>query len=195
MFLFLTYFTLYNRLQFHLPHSVQFSHSVMPESWGPMDSSMPGFPVHHQLPELAQTHVHWVGDAIQPSHPLLSPSPPALNLSQHQGLFQCISSSHQVAKLLEFQLQFIRTDSNAFFFYSWIIFHCVYVQLPYPFVCWWTSRLLPCLSNCKHCWNDHWFTHVSFSSGFLGVYAQQWDCWVIWQFYFQSFKESPNSSP
>ena len=54
----------------------------------PMDCSMPGFPVHYQLPELAQTHAHWVGDAIQPSHPLSSPSPPALNLSQHQGLFK-----------------------------------------------------------------------------------------------------------
>ena len=71
----------------------------------PMDCSMPGFPVHHQLPELVQTHVHRVGDAIQPSHPLLSPSPPAFNLSQHQGLFKGISSSHQVAKVLEFQLQ------------------------------------------------------------------------------------------
>ena len=54
----------------------------------PMDCSMPGIPVLHQLLELAQTHVHWVGDALQPSHPLLSPSPPAFNLSQHQGLFQ-----------------------------------------------------------------------------------------------------------
>ena len=71
----------------------------------PMDCSMPGFPVHHQLPELAQTHVHQVGDAIQPSHPLSSLSPPAVNLSQHQGLFQWPSSSHQVAKVLEFQLQ------------------------------------------------------------------------------------------
>ena len=71
----------------------------------PMDCSTPGFPVHHQLPELAQTHIHWVSDAIQPSHPLLSPSPPAFNLSQHQGLFQWVSSSHQVAKILEFQLQ------------------------------------------------------------------------------------------
>ena len=69
--------------------------------WNPMDCSTPGFPVHHQLPELAQTHVHWVSDTIQPSHPLLSPSPPAFNLSQHQGLFQWISSSHQVAKVLE----------------------------------------------------------------------------------------------
>ena len=70
----------------------------------PMDCSTPGFPVHHQLPELAQTHVHWVGDDIQPSHPLSSPYP-AFNLSQHHGLFQWISSSHQVAKILEFQLQ------------------------------------------------------------------------------------------
>ena len=71
----------------------------------PMDCSTPGFPVHHQLPDLAQTHVHQVGDAIQPSHPLSSPSLPALNLYQHQGLFQWVTSSHQVAKILEFQLQ------------------------------------------------------------------------------------------
>ena len=64
-----------------------------------------GFPVHHQLLELAQTHVNWVSDAIQPSHPLSSPSPPAFNVSWHQGLFQWVSSSHQVAKVLEFQLQ------------------------------------------------------------------------------------------
>ena len=66
--------------------------------WDPMDCSMPGFPVRHQLLELTQTHVHHVGDAIQPSHPLSSPSHPAINLSQHQGLFQWISSSHPVAK-------------------------------------------------------------------------------------------------
>ena len=71
----------------------------------PMDCSTQGLPVHHQLPEFTQTHVHWVGDAIQPSHPLSSPSPPALNLSQHQGLFKWVSSSHQVTKVLEFQLQ------------------------------------------------------------------------------------------
>ena len=71
----------------------------------PMDCSTPGLPVHHQLPESTQTHVHWVGDAIQPSHPLSSPSPPALNLSQHQDLFKWVSSLHQVAKVLEFQLQ------------------------------------------------------------------------------------------
>ena len=71
----------------------------------PMNHSTPGLPVHHQLPESTQTHVHWVSDAIQQSHPLSSPSPPALNLSQHQGLFQRVSSSHQGAKVLEFQLQ------------------------------------------------------------------------------------------
>ena len=71
----------------------------------PMDCSMPGFPVHHQLLEIAQTHVHWVGDAIQPSHPLSFPSPPAFNPSQDQGLFQGVSSSHEVAKVLKFQLQ------------------------------------------------------------------------------------------
>ena len=73
--------------------------------WDPMDCSTPGLPVHHQLPEPTQTHVHWVGDAIQPSHPLSSPSPPTFNPSQHQDLFQWVSSSHQVAKVLEFQLQ------------------------------------------------------------------------------------------
>ena len=70
-----------------------------------MDHSTPGLPVHHQLTESTQTHVHWVGDAIQPSHPLSSPYPPAFNLSQHQGLSQWVSSSHQVAKVFEFQLQ------------------------------------------------------------------------------------------
>ena len=85
-------------------YSVKFSQLCM-TLWKPMDCSTPGFPVHHQLPELAQTHVHWVGEAIQPSHPLSSPSPLAFNLSQHQGLFQWVSSSHQVAKVLEFQLQ------------------------------------------------------------------------------------------
>ena len=71
----------------------------------PMNPSTPGLPVHHQLPEFTQTHVHWVGDATQPSHPLLSPYPPAPNPSQHQGLFQWVNSSHEVAKVLEFQLQ------------------------------------------------------------------------------------------
>ena len=71
----------------------------------PVDCSMPGFPVDHQLQGLAQTHVHWVSDVIQPSHPLLSPSLPPFYLYQHQGLFQWVSSSHQKAKVLELQLQ------------------------------------------------------------------------------------------
>ena len=71
----------------------------------PMNRSTPGLPIHHQLPESTQTHIHRVGNAIQPSHPLSFPSRPAFNLSQHQGLFKWVSSSHQVAKVLEFQLQ------------------------------------------------------------------------------------------
>ena len=70
-----------------------------------MDCCMPGLPVHHQLLEFTQTRVHWVGDAIQPSYPLSSPYPPTFNHSQHQGLFKWVSFSHQVAKILEFQLQ------------------------------------------------------------------------------------------
>ena len=71
----------------------------------PMNRSTPGLPVHHKLLEFTQTHTHWVGDAIQPFHPLSSPSPPAPNPSQHQGLFQRVNSLHEVAKVLEFQLQ------------------------------------------------------------------------------------------
>ena len=71
----------------------------------PMDCSTPALPVHHQLLELTQTQIHWVSDATQPSHPLSSPSPPAFNLSQHQGLFQGASSSHQMAKVFQFQPQ------------------------------------------------------------------------------------------
>ena len=88
-----------------------------------MNCSTSGLPVHHQLPEFTQTHVHWVSDAIQPSPPLSSPSPPAFNLSQHQGLFKRVSSSHQVVKVLEFQFQhqsfqwIFRTD----FFYDGLV--------------------------------------------------------------------------
>ena len=86
--------------------SVQFSSVTQscPTLCDPMNRSMPGLPVHHHLPEFTQTHIHWVGDAIQPSHPLSSPFPPAPNPSQHQSLFQWVNSSHQVAKVLEFQL-------------------------------------------------------------------------------------------
>ena len=100
-----------------LTHSVsQFSSVTQSRTTlcDPMDCSMPGLPVHHQLPEFTETHIHWVGDAIQPSHPLSSPSPPTFNLSQHQGLFKWVSSSHQEAKVLEFQHQsfqwIFRTD-------------------------------------------------------------------------------------
>ena len=87
--------------------SVQFSSVIQscPTLCDPMDCSTPGLPVHHQFPEYTQIHVHHDSDAIQPAHPLSSPCPPAFNLSQNQGLFQRVSSSHQVARVLEFQLQ------------------------------------------------------------------------------------------
>ena len=86
--------------------SVQFSSGTQscPTLWDPMNRSTPGLPVHHQLLESTQTHVHRFGDAIQPSHPLSSPSPPAPNLSQHQGLFKWVSSSHQLAKVFSFNI-------------------------------------------------------------------------------------------
>ena len=86
--------------------SVQFSSVAQscPTLCDPMNQSTPGLPVHHQLPEFTQTHVHQVSDAIQLSHPLSSPSHPAPNPSQHQSLFQQVNSSHEVAKVLEFQL-------------------------------------------------------------------------------------------
>ena len=88
-------------------HSVQFSSVAQscPTLCDPMNHSTPDLPVHDKLLEFTQTHAHRVGDAIQPSHPLSSPPPPAPNPSQHQGLFQWISSSHDMAKVLEFQLQ------------------------------------------------------------------------------------------
>ena len=93
----------------YLPSSPSVQFSSVTQSCltlcNPIDCSTPSFPVQHQLPEFTQTHIHCVGDAIQPSDPLSSPSPSAFNLSQHQGLFQLVSSSHQVAKALEFQLQ------------------------------------------------------------------------------------------
>ena len=89
-----------------LYHLIQFSSVAQSclTPHDPMTCSMPGLPVHHQLLEFTQTHVHQVSDAIKPSHPLLSPSPPAPNPSQHQSLFQCVNSSHKVAKVSEYQL-------------------------------------------------------------------------------------------
>jgi len=92
-------------LMSHLCYSVHFSSVARRvRLFDPMNHSMPGIPVHHQLPEFTQTHVHWVSDDIQPSHPPSSPSPPVPNASQHQSLFQWVNSSHEVAKGLEFQL-------------------------------------------------------------------------------------------
>ena len=87
--------------------SLQFSSFTesCPTLCNPKNHSTPGLPVHHKLLESTKTHVHWVGDAIQPSYPLFSPSPPVLNLSQNQSLFKWVSSSHQATKVLEFQLQ------------------------------------------------------------------------------------------
>ena len=89
-----------------LGNNYQFSSVTQsyPTLCDPMNCSTPGLPVHHHLPEFTQIHVHWVGDAIQPSHPLLSPFPPAPDPSQHQSLFQWVNSSHEVAKVLEVQL-------------------------------------------------------------------------------------------
>ena len=78
-------------------------------------------------------------------------------------------------------------DTTEWLNWNWI-FHCVYVpQLSYPFICRWTFRLLPCPGYFTQCCDEHWGTRVSFNSGFLRVYAQQWDCWVVWKFYFQFF--------
>ena len=92
---------------FKLNSSVQFSSVVQsyPTLCNPMNRSTPGLSVHHQLPEFIQNHVQQVSDAIQPSHPLSSPFPPAPNPSQHQSLFHWVNPSHEVAKVLEFQLQ------------------------------------------------------------------------------------------
>ena len=94
-------------IQTFVSNNVQFSSVAQscPTLCDPMNRSMPGFPLHQQHSEPTQTHVYWVSDAIQPSHPLLFSFPPAFNPSQHQGLFKWVSSSHQVAKVLEFQLQ------------------------------------------------------------------------------------------
>ena len=98
--------TQHSKNKHHGIRSYQFSSVTQscPALCNPMNCSMPGLPVHHQLPEFTQTHVHRVSDAIQPSYPLSSPSPPAPNPSQHQSLFQWVNSLHEVAKVLEFQL-------------------------------------------------------------------------------------------
>ena len=116
-----------------------------------MDGSTPSFPVHHQHPKLTQTQVHWVGDAIHPSHSLSSPSPPAFNLSEYQELFQWIISSYQVAKVLEFPLQhqsFQWISRLMSFKMGWL--HLLTVQ-------WTLRRLLP-----HHCSKLSIFWHSAF---------------------------------
>ena len=137
--------------------SVQFSSVTQscPTLCNPMNCSTPGLPVHHQLPEFSQTHIHWVGDAIQPSHPLLSPSPPAPNPSQHQSLFQWVNSSHEVAKVIFRSIHIAANGSYSVLFYDWVISHCICVLcLLYPFLCGhldhgWSFSLLPCLGSCQ----------------------------------------------
>ena len=89
--------------------------------WYPMDCNMSGFTVPHHLPEFALAHVHWIRDTIQPSHPLPPPSPFAFNLSQHQGLFQWVSSSYQVAKVFEPQPQSFQSIFRVDFLYDWLV--------------------------------------------------------------------------
>ena len=104
------------------------------------------------------------------------------------GLTYCIIGSSFILSII--------TDSNVFFFNSWVISHCVYEpQLPYPFVFQRISRLFLCPSYRSQYCNEHWSTYISYNSGFLSMLAHQWDCWVIRQLDFQVFKASPQCSP
>ena len=128
-----------------------------------MDCRTPGVPINHQLPELAQTHIHRVSDVIQQSHPLSSPSP-AFNLSQHQGLFQWVSSLHQVAKVLEFQLQpqsfqwIFRTDSKLEKDYD----KAVYCHTAYLIYMQSISCKMPCWMN--HKLESRWLEEITITS-------------------------------
>ena len=139
-----------------------------------MDRSMPGLPAHHQLPEFTQTHVHWFGDAIQPSRPRSSPSPPTFNLSQPQGLFQWVGSSHQVVKVLELQLQhqssqwIFRTD----FLCDWLVWSPCSLgdsqesspTPQYKSICSSTLSLLygPTITSVHDYWKNHSFDCMDF---------------------------------
>ena len=163
----------------------------------PMNRSTLGLPVHNQLPESIQIHVHWDSDAIQAFHPLSSPSPPALNLCQHPGLCKWVSSLHEVVKVLEFQLQHQSFQWTprliSLRWTGWIYLQFKGLSTPeFKSI---NSRFLPCAGYYKQCCDEHWGTCVSFNFHFLSVYAQQWDCWVIRQLYFQFFKESSHCSP
>ena len=118
-----------------------------------MNRSTPGFPVHHQLPEFTQTHVHWVSDAIQPSHPLSSPSPLAPSPSQHQSLFQWVNSSHEVAKVQRSQITYVITLKDAFNCVLWLLIQPVKINEQWTEVHisnqikmqTWTSMKTPCM--------------------------------------------------
>ena len=107
------------------------------------DCSTPGLLVHHQLPEFTQTHVNWVSDAIQPSHPLSSHSPPAPNPCQHQGLFKWVSSSHQVAKVLEFQLPNQLLSHFQFFVAPWTAARQILLSMGFPKQEYWSGLPFP----------------------------------------------------
>ena len=179
----------------------------------PHASNLDWWSISHMVIHMFQCY------SLKSSHSCLLPQSPKV-CSLHLCLFHCLAYKvivtiflnsiyiHQYTILVFFFLIYFTLYNRVQFhpphynwykciiFNSWAIFHCVYVpQLSYQFVCWWTSRLLPCPGYCKQCCDEHWGTRVSFNSGFLSVYAQQWDCWVVWQFYFQFFKESPHCSP
>ena len=127
---------IYSRLLKVIPHSVQFSSDAQScrTLCDPMNRSTPDLPVHHQLLEFTQTHVHWVSDAIQSLHPLSSPSPPAFNLSKHQGLFKWVSSSHQV--ILHLLIFFSLLVLIFFCVLVWIISFALYSSsLPFILTC------------------------------------------------------------
>ena len=133
-------------------YDLQFSSvtQLCPTLCDPMNHSTPGLPVHHQLPEFTQIQVHWVGDAIQPSHPLLSPSPPAPNPSQHQGLFKWVSSLQQMAKGLEYQLQ-----HQSFQWIQWKEFHFL-------------SNVSPHFTSYSRMYGFRWVITPLWSSGLSG---------------------------
>ena len=138
-----------------------------PTLYNPMDRSTPGLPVYHQLLEFTQTHLHWISDAIQPSHPLSLPFPPTFNLSQHQGLFQWVSFLHQIAKVLEFQLQyqsFQRTPGLISFRMDWLDLFAVQGTLKSPLQHNSSkASILRCSAfftvQLSHVYNDYWKNH------------------------------------
>ena len=168
-----------------------------------MDCSMPGIPVHHQLLQLAQTHVHRVGEAIQPSHPLSSPSPPAFNLSQHQGLVQWVSSSNQVAKVLEFQLQhqsFQRTPRTDLLYDGLVGSPCSprdsWEPSPTPQFKSINSSALsflysPTLTSVHDHWKNHSLMHVLNATE---LYAWKWLQWYVLNYRYFTFVESEGVS-